>query len=325
MADGWLKTPFTARGRRIWIAGHKGMVGAALCRRLAAEGAEILTSDVDLRRQEHVERWIAANRPQAIVIAAARVGGILANRDYPVDFLYDNLMIAANIMHAAAQGPGVERLLFLGSSCIYPAGASQPIAETALLTGPLEPTNEAYAIAKIAGLKLCEAYRRQEGRDFISVMPCNLYGPGDRFDLARSHVIPALMMKAHAAKIAGDEVLSVWGSGRPLREFLYVDDLAEALAFALENYADARPLNIGSGEEVSIAALAGLIAQVAGFEGKIVFDAGKPDGPPRKVMDSMRIRGAGWHPRVSLKDGLAETYRHFLETRFEAGRIGKVA
>lgn len=325
MADGWLKSPFVLRGRRVWVAGHKGMVGAALCRRLVTEGAQILVSDVDLRRQREVESWVEEHRPDVVVIAAARVGGILANRDYPADFLYDNLMIAANIIHAAACAD-VERLLFLGSSCIYPVGAAQPISEDALLTGPLEPTNEAYAVAKIAGLKLCEAYRRQKGCDFISVMPCNLYGPGDRFDPERSHVIPALMMKAHEAKITGAESFSVWGSGQPLREFLYVDDLAEALVFSLENYSDARPLNVGSGEEISIGALAYAVAKAAGFEGRIVFDADKPDGAPRKVMDSSRIRAAGWRPCVSLENGLTATYRHFAETYPDANfRIGEVA
>lgn len=312
MADGWLKSPFVLRDRRVWIAGHKGMVGAALCRRLATEGAWILTSDFDLRRQDSVERWVEENRPEAVVIAAARVGGILANRDYPADFLYDNMMIAANIIHAAAR-MDVERLLFLGSSCIYPVGAAQPISEDALLSGSLEPTNEAYAIAKIAGVKLCQAYRRQEGRDFISVMPCNLYGPGDRFDAERSHVIPALMMKAHEAKIAGAGSFTVWGSGRPLREFLYVEDLAEALVFVLENYSDALPLNVGSGEEISIGELAHAVVRAVGFDGRIVFDVDKPDGAPRKVMDSGRIRAAGWRPRMSIEEGLAETYQYFLK------------
>lgn len=327
MADDWLKTPYALRGRRVWVAGHKGMVGAALCRRLAAEGAEVLTAGADLRRQDETERWIAENRPQVVVVAAARVGGILANRDFPADFLYDNLMIAANVIHAAAQA-GVERLLFLGSSCIYPVDAPQPVREEALLAGPPEPTNEAYAIAKIAGIKLCEAYRRQRGCDFFSVMPCNLYGPGDRFDLARSHVVPALMMKAHAAKVGAAPSLSVWGSGRPLREFLYVEDLAGALVFALKNYAGTRPLNVGSGEEIAIGDLARAVARAVGFGGEIVFDPAKPDGAPRKVMYSGRIRAAGWRPRMSLEAGLAETYKYFLSAHHagsETACIGKVA
>ncbi|MCC6597277.1 MAG: GDP-L-fucose synthase [Alphaproteobacteria bacterium] len=311
MDAGWLNAPFALNGRRVWVAGHKGMVGSALVRRLARESCEILESEIDLCRQQDVEQWIFEYRPEVVVIAAARVGGILANRDYPADFLYDNLMIASNIIHAAAKA-GVSKLLFLGSSCIYPVDAEQPISEDALLGGKLEPTNEAYAVAKIAGVKLCQTYRAQFGHDYISVMPCNLYGPGDRFDLARSHVIPALIMKAHEAKMRRAQNFTVWGSGQPLREFLHVDDLADALVFSLAHYSDLRPLNIGSAQEISIGALAQSVAQAVGFEGGVVFDADKPDGAARKVMNSARIREAGWQPQIPLAQGLAQAYEAFL-------------
>ncbi len=308
--DGWLDKPFSLSGKKIWIAGARGMVGAAMTRRL--KGENLLSDDrLDLRDQLATREWVQRNRPDVVILAAAKVGGIKANNDYPAEFLYDNLMIEANVIHAAHEA-GVEKLLFLGSSCIYPRMTAQPIREDALLSGPLEPTNEAYAVAKIAGLKLCESYRKQYGRDFISAMPCNLYGPGDKFDLAASHVIPALIMKAHAAKIAGAKTLEVWGSGKPLREFLYVDDLADALVFLLENYSGAMPVNVGSGEEVSIAALAGMIAETVGFKGKLIFDASKPDGTPRKVMDSGRIHKAGWVPSVALEEGLRQAYAWYL-------------
>ncbi|MEZ5814200.1 MAG: GDP-L-fucose synthase [Alphaproteobacteria bacterium] len=311
MEDGWLDTPFDLSGKRVWVAGHRGMVGGALCRRLQSEDCEVVTSDFDLREQAAVHGWMGENKPDVVVIAAAKVGGILANDTYPADFLYDNLMIEANIIHAAHEA-GVEKLLFLGSSCIYPKEAAQPLLEDALLGGALEPTNEAYAIAKIAGIKLCEAYRKQYGRDFISAMPCNLYGPGDRFDEEGSHVIPALIMKAHGAKERGAEALVVWGSGKPLREFLYVDDLAEALVFMLKRYSGVQHVNIGAGEDISISDLAVMIAGVVGFEGGIVFDTNKPDGMFRKLMDSGRIRKAGWEPKTGLEEGLALSYGAFL-------------
>lgn len=306
--DEWLSTPFSLKGKKVFVAGHRGMVGSAVVRRLAGEDCSILTSDIDLRDQALVHEWMAEHRPDVVVIAAAHVGGIGANAAYPADFLYNNLMIEANLIHAAYE-TNVEKLLFLGSSCIYPRDAAQPIREDALLSGALEPTNEAYAVAKIAGVKLCEAYRAQHGCDFISVMPCNLYGEGDRFDPARSHVIPALMMKAHAAQ---DEFV-VWGSGEPLREFLYVDDLADACVFLLQQYSGAKPVNVGSGEEVSIANLAQKICDVVGFNGALRFDNEKPDGAPRKVMDSSRIYDAGWRPKVSLEQGLRRTYQWYTD------------
>ncbi len=314
MSTGWLDAPFDLAGKRVWVAGADGMVGAALVRRLVGEPCEILRvarGDLDLRRQGDVEGWMAVHRPDVVIVAAAKVGGIGANSAYPADFLYDNLMIEANIIHGAYQA-GVEKLLFLGSSCIYPKAAAVPIAEGALLTGSLEPTNEAYAVAKIAGVKLCAAYRRQYGCDYISAMPCNLYGPGDTFDAQNSHVIPALMMKAHAAKVLGAADLVVWGSGRPLREFLYVDDLADGLVFLLRNYSAMAHVNVGSGAEVSIAALAQVVAEVVGFDGRIVFDEGQPDGVFRKVMDSRNIKEAGWSSRTTLRQGLENMYGCFV-------------
>ncbi|MCB1720670.1 MAG: GDP-L-fucose synthase [Rhodospirillales bacterium] len=302
-------------GKRVWVAGHGGMVGAALVAWLQSENCEIFMvsrEGLDLRDQAATRAWIAHNRPDVIVIAAAKVGGILANSTYPADFLYDNMMIEANIIHAAHEA-SVEKLLFLGSSCIYPKEAAQPIGEDALLTGALEPTNEAYAVAKIAGVKLCQAYREQYGRDFISAMPCNLYGPGDTFDEQGSHVIPALMMKAHAAKEAGADVLEVWGSGAPLREFLYVDDLADALVFLLKNYSGAMPVNIGAGEDMSIRELAEIVSETVGFTGYIAFDSSKPDGTHRKLMDSSRIRNAGWKAKTAFREGLSQTYQWYCE------------
>ncbi len=290
------------------------MVGAALVRRLAAEDCDILTVDraaLDLRRQEQVERWMARERPDAIFLAAAKVGGILANDTQPAAFLYDNLMIEANVIEAARQS-GVSKLLFLGSSCIYPKLAPQPMTEDALLTGPLEPTNEAYAIAKIAGIKLAQTYRRQYGCDFISAMPTNLYGPEDNFDLQSSHVLPALIRKAHEAKRAGAKDLVIWGSGAPLREFLHVDDCADALVFLMKTYSGQTQVNVGSGEEVTIRALAEIIRRAVGFEGVIVTDPSKPDGAPRKLMSSDVLRAMGWSPKISLNDGVAATYRWFL-------------
>lgn len=306
--------PFDLSNRRIWVAGHHGMVGSAVVRRLASENVETLTvgrKDVDLRRQADVESWMAKNRPDVVVVAAATVGGILANSTRPAEFLYDNLMIEANIIQAAHQ-IGVARLLFLGSTCIYPRLAKQPMAENELLTGPLEPTNQWYAIAKIAGIKLCQAFRSQHDCDFISAMPTNLYGPEDNFDLNSSHVIPALMRKMHDAKSRGDDAVEVWGTGKPTREFLHVDDLADALVFLLKNYDDAEHINIGTGEEISIADLARLIARVVGFEGRIDFATDKPDGTPRKVCDVQRLKDIGWQATTPLEDGLRSAYNWYL-------------
>jgi GDP-L-fucose synthase len=307
--------PYRLAGRRVWVAGHGGMVGAALVRRLAHEDCEILTvgrAEVDLRRQSDVEAWLADVRPQAVVIAAATVGGIQANDSRPAEFIYDNLAIETNVVHGAWRC-GVEKLLFLGSSCIYPRDAAQPMAEDALLTGPLEATNQWYAVAKIAGLKLCQAYRRQYGCDFITAMPANLYGPGDNFDPASSHVIAALLHKAHEAKTAGAEALAVWGSGQPRREFLYVEDLADALAFLLQSYSQEAHVNVGAGKDIAIGELAALIAEVTGFAGDLVFDPSKPDGTPRKLLDVSRLRALGWAPSTGLRDGLAQTYRWYCE------------
>ena len=302
---------FSLRNKRVFVAGHNGMVGAAAVRRLQSEDCEVLTvssSECDLRRQAEVEDWMAEHRPDAVILAAARVGGIKANSDFPADFLYDNLMIETNVIHAAYR-VRVQKLLFLGSSCIYPKHAAQPIKEDALLSGALEPTNEAYAIAKIAGIKLCQSYRAQHGCDFIAAMPCNLYGPGDTYDAQRSHVIPALVMKMHKA---GSSV-TLWGSGRPLREFLYVDDLADALVFLLKNYTEEKHINVGSGAEISIADLAREIAAVIGYKGKIEFDPVLPDGTPRRLMDSGRMAALGWKPRVSLREGLQNAYADYLK------------
>ncbi|MCA0873463.1 GDP-L-fucose synthase [Seohaeicola saemankumensis] len=303
-------------GKRVWVAGHRGMVGGAVVRRLGDEPCEVITAGrdvVDLVSQQAVADWMAAEKPDAVVLCAARVGGIHANNSYPVDFLYDNLMIEANIIHAA-HAVGVEKLLFLGSSCIYPKFAEQPITEDALLTGALEPTNEWYAIAKIAGIKLCQAYRKQYGVDFISAQPTNLYGPGDNYDLQSSHVLPALLRKFHEAKEAGAPSVELWGSGTPLREFLHVDDLADALVFLLKEYSDEIPLNVGSGVEVTIRELAETIAEVVGYEAELTFDATKPDGTPRKLMDSGRLHDLGWNDARSLKEGVAHAYAAYLET-----------
>ncbi len=303
--------------RRIWVAGHRGMVGSAIVRRLAGEDVEILTvdrRDVDLREQDAVRKWVARAKPEVIILAAAKVGGILANDSYPADFLFDNLVIETNVIQAAHQAD-VEQLVFLGSSCIYPKFAPQPIKEDALLTGPLEPTNEWYAVAKIAGIKLCQAYRRQYGRHYISVMPCNLYGLNDNFDLSTSHVLPALIRKFHAAKAAGKTEVVVWGTGTPLREFLYVDDLADAVVFLMDRYDGSEPINCGAGSDVSIRQLAEMIGRVTGFEGKLVFDASKPDGTPRKLMDSSRLAALGWRPKTSLEVGIREVYRWFAQTQ----------
>jgi GDP-L-fucose synthase len=305
---------YALEGKRVWVAGHKGMVGSAVVRRLATENCEIVTierSDVDLTRQVEVETWIKDAGVDAIVMAAARVGGIVANDTYPAEFLFQNLMIEVNVTDAAHRA-GVNRMLFLGSSCIYPQLAPQPIRENALLTGPLEPTNEWYAVAKIAGIKLCQAYRRQYGRDYISAMPTNLYGPGDNFDLLTAHVLPALIRKAHEAKKHGLKELVVWGSGTPRREFLHVDDCANALVHLLKVYSEMEHVNVGSGEDVTILELAKIVAAVVGFDGRVVLDKSKPDGTPRKLMSGDKLAGLGWKPNQQLKTGILETYQWFL-------------
>jgi len=302
-------------GKRIWVAGHCGMVGGAVVRRLARESCEIVTVDraeLDLRRQTAVEAWITASRPHVVVLAAAKVGGIHANATYPADFLYDNLAIEANVIHAAMAG-GVEKLLFLGSSCIYPREAPQPMPEDALLSGPLEPTNEWYAVAKIAGIKLCQAYRRQYGCDFISAMPTNLYGPGDNFHPTDGHVPAALLRRFHEAKEAGISEVTVWGTGRPRREFLHVDDLADACVFLLKNYSDGPHVNVGTGEDVTIAEFAELVRRVVGWEGRLVCDTSRPDGMLRKVLDVSRLTAMGWQATIPLEKGLRGYYRWFLD------------
>jgi GDP-L-fucose synthase len=307
--------PFDLAGRRIWVAGHRGMVGSALVRRLGREGCEIITVDratLDLRRQAEVEAWMAHAKPDAVVVAAATVGGILANDTRPAEFLYDNATMGTNIVESARR-IGVQKLLFLGSSCIYPQLAPQPIREASLLTGPLEPTNQWYAVAKIADLMLCRAYRRQYGCDFISAMPTNLYGPGDNFDLQSSHVIPALMVKADRAKRERAPELVVWGTGTPRREFMYVDDLADALVLVLKRYSDEEHINVGVGEDVTIRELAEIMMRVVGFEGRLRFDTAKPDGTPRKLMDTSKLAALGWRPKTSLEDGLRKTYAWFSD------------
>lgn len=309
--------PYALRNKRVWVAGHRGLVGDALVRRLVTEQCEILTVthvDCDLRHAPAVEAWMTTNRPQAVFIAAARVGGIYANDSRPADFIYDNLMIAANLIEAARR-TGVEKLLFLGSTCIYPRLAPQPMHEDALLTGPLEPTNQWYAVAKIAGIKLAQAYRRQHGCDFISAMPTNLYGTGDNFDLRSSHVLPALIAKAYDAVVRDAPTLEIWGSGRPLREFLHADDCADALVHLMTNYSGEDIVNVGSGQEIAIADLAQLVCRVAGFRGRLVFDTTKPDGTPRKRVDVGRLTALGWRPRITLEDGVRETYRWYAEHR----------
>ena len=300
--------------KRIWVAGHTGLVGSALVRRLQREDIELLCvphSQLDLTRQQDVEDWMQAHQPEIILMAAARVGGIGANSRYPAEFLAENLAMAQNVITTAARLK-TQKLVFLGSSCIYPRLAPQPIKEESLLTSALEPTNEAYALAKIAGVKLCQFYREQYGHDFISVMPCNLYGPGDHWNDVTSHVIPSLMTRFHNAKTNGDEIVTVWGDGSPLREFLYVDDLAEAIIIALQHYSDSSPLNIGSGEEVSISNLVRQVADIVGYTGRISWDISHPNGTPRKLLQSARIRALGWSPHTSLKDGLANAYKDFL-------------
>ncbi len=305
---------YPLKGKRIWVAGHEGMVGSALVRRLACENCEVITVDrqeVDLIRQAEVEAWLENTRPDAIVMAAAKVGGILANDARPAEFLYQNMMVEANAIEAAHRAD-VNRLLFLGSSCIYPKFAPQPIAEEALLTGPLEPTNQWYAVAKIAGIKLCQAYRKQYGRDYISAMPTNLYGPGDNFEVGASHVLPALIRRAHEARESGLPELVIWGSGSPRREFLHVDDCADALVHLLKVYSGMEPINVGSGEDLTIRELAEIVARVVGFVGRMATDPSKPDGTPRKLMSGARLAGLGWRPRIELEAGIRETYAWYL-------------
>jgi GDP-L-fucose synthase len=305
---------FEIAGKRVYVAGHRGMVGSALMRRLSGEGCELITADrrtVDLRRQQETEDWLAAQRPDVVFLAAARVGGILANRDWPGEFLYDNLMIEANVMEAARR-VGVAKLVMLGSSCIYPKFAPQPISEDALLTGPLEPTNEWYAVAKIAGIKMAQAYRAQYGSDFISLQPANLYGPNDNFDPATSHVIAALLRRFHEAAEAGAPEVVVWGTGTPRREFLHADDLADAAVFLTKTYSSAEIVNVGSGEDVAIADLARMIAETVGYRGAIVFDHTKPDGTPRKLLDVTRLAAMGWTAKIGLAQGLRLYYRDYL-------------
>lgn len=311
---------YALEGKRVWVAGHRGMVGSALMRRLEQEHpAELITAtrqQVNLTDQAATTAWIETSRPDAVFIPAAKVGGILANDTYPADFLHENLMIAANIIHACHK-VGVEKLLFLGSSCIYPKFADQPISEDALLTGPLEPTNEWYAVAKIAGIKLCQAYRKQHGDDFISAMPTNLYGPGDNYHPQKSHVIPALIRKAHEAKLAGADSMEIWGTGTPRREFLHADDCADALVHLMKVYSGDKHVNVGSGEDLPIETLARLVMEVVGFDGELTRDTSKPDGTPRKLMSAERIRALGWAPSISLRDGLADAYRWFLDHQNE--------
>lgn len=310
-------TEFSLVNKRIWVAGHHGMVGSALVRRLQSENCTILTTDrmqVDLCRQEQTEKWMQDNIPDVIFLAAAKVGGILANDIYPSEFLYNNILIEANVIHTAYE-IGVEKLIFLGTSCIYPKYAKQPIIESELLTGSLEPTNESYAIAKIAGIKLCQAYRKQYGCDFISAMPTNLYGPGDLFHVDNSHVVPALILKIHNAKYKDESRAVLWGSGTPRREFLFVDDLADALVHLCKVYSSSEPINIGTGLDCTIFELALMIAEIIGYKGHFDFDVEKPDGTPRKLLDISRLLSLGWSPKVSLYEGLQRTYeevRHGL-------------
>lgn len=306
-------------GKRIWVAGHRGMVGSALIRGLETEACELLTVErekLDLLDQGAVLTWMNTNRPDAILIAAAKVGGIKANTDAPADFLYQNLMITANILHAAHKAD-VARVVYLGSSAVYPKLAEQPMREDCLLTGPLEPSHEGYAIAKIAGIKMCQAYRTQYGRDWIAALPTNLYGPGDTYDPDTSHVLPALIRKFHEAKIAGASEVEIWGSGTPRREFMHCDDLANALIFLLKEYSGYEHINVGAGSDVTICELAETIAQVVGCNANLVFDATKPDGPPRKLMDSSRLAALGWAGARQLRDGIEQTYAHWLA---EGGR-----
>ncbi|HET7885025.1 MAG TPA: GDP-L-fucose synthase [Bradyrhizobium sp.] len=308
------RTPFDLKGKRVFVAGHRGMVGSALVRRLASEGVNLLTvprSEVDLRNQAAVFDWFEKNRPQAVFFAAAKVGGIVANNTLRAEFIYDNLIQATNVIHAAHQS-GAEKLMFLGSSCIYPKLAAQPLREDSMLTGPLEKTNEPYAIAKIAGIKMAEAYRSQYGSDFISVMPTNLYGPGDNYHPEYSHVVAALIRRFHEAKVAGAPEVVVWGTGTPRREFLYVDDLADACVHLMKIYSGEELVNIGTGEDITIAEFAHVVADAVGYTGTISFDPSKPDGTPRKLLDVSRLAQLGWRAKTSLKDGIRRAYQAYL-------------
>lgn len=316
---------YTLRNKRVWVAGHRGLVGSALIRRLQGEGCEIVTApreSVDLRRPEQLERWMRETRPQAVFLAAARVGGIYANDTRPAEFIYDNLMIQANVVDASKR-IGVEKLMLLGSSCIYPRLAPQPIPEDALLTGPLEPTNQWYAVAKIAGIKLGQAYRRQYGCDFVSAMPCNLYGIGDNFDLMQSHVIPALLVKAHQAKAARAPTMDVWGTGAVRREFLFADDAADGMVYLMQSYSGEQIVNLGPGSDVPIRDLVGLICKVVGYKGGIRFDTSRPDGAPRKMVDTSFATSLGWRAKTPLQAGLEATYRWYVD--HEPGKQRAVA
>lgn len=318
---------FDLRGRRVFVAGHRGMAGSAIVRRLEPEACKLLTAerrDLDLTRQEATERYLDAVRPEVVIVAAAQVGGILANTNYPVEFLADNLAIELNVIRAS-HAVGVRKLLFLASTCIYPKFATQPMSEDQLLTGPLEPTNQWYAIAKIAGLKLCEAYRQQYGDDFVSVMPTNLYGRNDNYHPEHGHVVAALIRRFHDAKIANAGTVTVWGTGQPRREFLYADDFAEACIFVLKHYSSAEFVNIGVGEDMTIAELAQAVAEVVGYRGRIVFDPSKPDGTPRKLVDVSRLTALGWKATTPFREGLRQTYADFLKSAMRERVAGSIA
>ncbi|MEY4964863.1 MAG: GDP-L-fucose synthase [Pseudomonadota bacterium] len=306
---------FSLSGKRVWVAGHRGMVGSALVRRLQSENCEILTisrTELDLRRQEPVEEWLSANRPDAIFLAAAKVGGIFANESYPAEFIHDNLSIEVNIIEAARKF-GVSKVQFLGSVCIYPKLAPQPVKEEALLSGFLEPTNQWYAVAKIAGLKMAQAYRREYGCDFISAMPANLYGPGDNFNLAGGHVLPALLRKAYEAKTAGAQEIGIWGSGKPRREFLHVDDCADALVYLMKNYSGEDHINVGVGEDITILDLTRMVCETVGFKGAIRNETSKPDGTPARLMSNEKLISLGWQSKIGLREGISDTYRWYLD------------
>jgi len=315
---------FDLKGQRVFVAGDRGMVGSALVRRLASEDCEIIVADrkaVDLTRAEDTARFLSDRNPDVVVVAAAKVGGIVANSSFPVEFLADNLAIALNVIQGSHK-TGVRKLLFLGSSCIYPAHAPQPMREDMLLSGPLEPTNEWYAVAKIAGIKLCQAYRKQYGADFISAMPTNLYGPGDQYHPEHSHVPAALIARMHEAKLAGAPAVTIWGTGKPRREFLFVDDLADACVFLLKNYSDSGFLNVGTGQDMSIAEFARTVAETVGFKGEFKFDASRPDGAPRKLLDVSKLAALGWRARTDLRTGLAAAYSDF---RANGGRLARAS
>jgi GDP-L-fucose synthase len=315
---------FNLSGKTVWIAGHGGFVGRALCERLASEGCEILTvsrAELDLRRQSDTEAWLAANKPDAVILAAATVGGIEANRTRPAEFLYDNLAIELSVIEGAYKA-GCSKLMMLGAACVYPRMAEQPIVEEALMTGPLEPTNEWYSIAKIAGMKMVEAYRQQYGFEAIQVVPANLYGPGDHFDAERSHVCGALMAKIHRAKLKGEATIEVWGTGSPQREFLYIDDMADGLVFLMQHYSDGAPINLSGGTDVSIRELGELLADIIGWSGSFEYDTSRPDGMPRKALNGQRVASLGWQPKIDLREGLSLTYNWFLEHAPEAQSQG---